>query len=99
MFGKLVRLMTCMLPVAASRRGRCTNCGACCRLPRPCPFLRRSATGQARCAIYLIRPPSCRRYPRSPAEFVTAATCGYFFADGRKHTTESRVEVHQDAAG
>jgi hypothetical protein len=29
--------------------------------------------------VYHARPPSCRKYPRTSAENLTPATCGYYF--------------------
>lgn len=78
---KIKRFITCLLPVARNRRGTCHNCGACCRLPWPCLFLREDPEGRSRCTIYPVRPPNCRKYPRTAMEFVTTATCGYRFED------------------
>ncbi|MCX7818585.1 MAG: hypothetical protein N2652_05160 [Kiritimatiellae bacterium] len=80
-WSKLKRnLVTCWLPVAPGRTGGCRACGACCRLPYRCPALRMSADGRSRCAIYAVRPPSCRVYPRTPREHITAEVCGFRFA-------------------
>lgn len=79
MKNKLVRLGTSLLPVAPDRRGTCNRCGECCKLPYPCPFLRYDAEGLSSCAIYRVRPPSCRKYPRTAAENLTAETCGFYF--------------------
>jgi hypothetical protein len=76
---KLKRLATSLLPVDAGRRGDCNRCGECCKLPFPCPFLRYDDAGLSRCAVYHARPPSCRKYPRTSAENLTPATCGYYF--------------------
>lgn len=76
---KLKRAFTSLLPMDPSRQGECNRCGACCKLPVPCPFLRFDARGLSSCAVYYARPPSCRKYPRTAAENVTPATCGYFF--------------------
>jgi hypothetical protein len=79
MFKKLLRFITSFLPVAANRRGSCNRCGACCKLPYPCPFLRFDAEGLSSCAVYLFRPPSCRKYPRTASENLTPEQCGFFF--------------------
>jgi len=80
MRNKFKRLATSMLlPVAENRRGDCNRCGECCKLPYPCPFLRYDEHGLSRCAVYHFRPPSCRKYPRTAAENLTPAVCGYYF--------------------
>lgn len=76
---KLRRTLTCFLPVAKNRRGKCIGCGACCKLPNKCPFLRFKQNGKSYCAIYPIRPLSCRKYPRTESEHITKETCGYWF--------------------
>lgn len=76
---KLKRLATSLLPVAANRIGSCNRCGECCKLPYPCPFLRYDAEGLSLCAIYNFRPPSCRKYPRTSEENLTAEICGFSF--------------------
>ncbi len=78
---KIQRFATSLLPVDAGRRGDCNRCGACCKLPYPCPFLRYDAGGLSSCAVYHARPPSCRKYPRTASENLTPATCGYYFVD------------------
>lgn len=79
MKNKIKRLATSLLPVAANRHGDCNRCGECCKLPYPCPFLRYDEDGLSSCAVYLVRPPSCRKYPRTAAENMTAHVCGYYF--------------------
>jgi hypothetical protein len=79
MKNKLKRLTTSLLPVAANRRGECNRCGHCCKLPYPCVFLRYDEEGLSRCAVYRFRPPSCRKYPRTASENVTAEACGFYF--------------------
>jgi len=76
---KLKRALTSILPVAKNRKGRCINCGACCRLPNRCPFLRFKKDGKSYCLIYKMRPFSCRKYPRTKDEWITRETCGYWF--------------------
>jgi len=76
---KLKRTFTSVLPVSKRRKGNCVSCGACCKLPNVCPFLRYGPDGKSSCAIYLIRPLNCRKYPRTESEFLTAETCGFRF--------------------
>ncbi len=79
MKNKLKRFATAFLPVSKARRGSCNRCGECCKLPFPCPFLRYDEQGLSSCAVYYARPLSCRKYPRTPEENLTAETCGYYF--------------------
>ena len=76
---KLKRTVTSLLPVDKSRKGNCRRCGACCKLPNTCPFLSIDELGLSVCKIYWLRPPSCRKYPRTKSELLTADTCGYSF--------------------
>lgn len=123
---RIKRTFTSVLPVSKRRKGQCINCGACCKLPNVCPFLKYRSDGKARlrvarlpftlrsttkdggarsdsilrsrattkdesakagyvgrrkayCAIYIVRPLNCRKYPRAESEFITADTCGYRF--------------------
>lgn len=78
---KVKRTVTGFLPVDKSRKGRCRQCGACCKLPNPCPFLSIDENGDCTCKIYPIRPLNCRKYPRSESELLTADTCGYHFGE------------------
>ncbi|EIC23198.1 hypothetical protein [Thiorhodovibrio frisius] len=78
---KALRFATSWLPVDERRRGECNRCGECCKLPLPCPFLRYDEQGLSLCTVYHARPPSCRKYPRTPDENITPATCGFFFDD------------------
>jgi Fe-S-cluster containining protein len=87
MLNKLKRFTTSLLPVDASRQGDCNRCGACCRLPYPCPFLRFDDQGLSSCSVYHLRPPSCRKYPRTSAENLTPEQCGFFFVDGEEIET------------
>jgi len=36
---KIKRTCTSFLPVAKNRKGKCNDCGACCKLPNVCNFL------------------------------------------------------------
>jgi len=78
---RIKRTFTSVLPVAQQRRGQCVHCGACCKLPNVCPFLKSNGDGHVHCRIYPIRPLNCRKYPRTPSEHVTADTCGFQFED------------------
>jgi hypothetical protein len=76
---RLKRTLTSGLPVSPKRKGRCAQCGACCKLPNVCLFLKTDGDGKGRCAIYPIRPLNCRKYPRTESEHITQDTCGYRF--------------------
>jgi len=76
---KIRRTLTSILPVDKNRRGKCINCGECCKLPTVCPFLRFKPDGKAYCIIHPIRPLNCRKYPRTKAECITKDTCGFRF--------------------
>ena len=78
---RIKRTFTSVLPVSEWRRGRCANCGACCKLPNVCPFLKANGDGKGYCAIYPIRPFNCRKYPRTESEHLTKDTCGFRFED------------------
>jgi len=78
---RIRRTFTSVLAVSEGRRGQCVHCGACCKLPNVCPFLKANGEGQGYCAIYSVRPLNCRKYPRIPAEHITADTCGFRFED------------------
>jgi len=76
---KLKRALTGLLPVAPNREGECLDCGACCKLMFRCPFLAYDKKrSKARCRIYPLRFPACRKYPRAEAEQV-CSPCGYRF--------------------
>jgi hypothetical protein len=76
---RIKRTFTSVLPISKRREGECVHCGACCKLPNVCPFLKYGADGQSSCSIYPIRPLNCRKYPRTESEFITEDTCGYRF--------------------
>ena len=76
---KIKRTFTSILPVSKRRKGKCVNCGACCKLPNACPFIKLSPDGKVFCGIYPIRPLNCRKYPRTESELITQETCGYRF--------------------
>ncbi len=76
---KLKRTLTSVLPVDPHRVGECDQCGKCCVLPVPCPFYD-SEKGEKRCSIYPVRPPQCRKYPRTAEEQIVFP-CGYSFPE------------------
>ena len=76
---KTKRTFTSILPVSERRQGCCVNCGACCKLPNACPFIKSGEDGKEFCSIYAIRPHNCRKYPRTESELITQETCGYKF--------------------
>ncbi|MEI7904612.1 MAG: hypothetical protein WCI43_04255 [Candidatus Firestonebacteria bacterium] len=78
---KAYRTLTCLLPPAKNRAGKCIQCGKCCSLPNKCPFLKVKADGSAHCVIHVIRPLNCRKYPRTKKEHITPETCGYTFKE------------------
>jgi len=76
---KIKRTFTSVLPVSDRRRGECVHCGACCKLPNVCPFLKTNGKGEGYCGVYPLRPLNCRKYPRTEAEHITKDTCGFRF--------------------
>lgn len=76
---KAKRTITAVLPVSERRGDKCINCGACCKLPNACPFIKPDEDGKEFCSIYPIRPLNCRKYPRTESECVTQHTCGFKF--------------------
>lgn len=84
--GKGKRFATSLvLPVDENRAGECANCGACCKFLFRCPFLRAAEGGKGtyRCTVYPIRPPQCRKYPRTRLEQIHHP-CGYYFKESSK---------------
>lgn len=69
-----------MLPVEETREGNCMNCGACCKFLYKCPFLKfeNQDLDKAICTIHTLRPPMCRKYPRTREEQIHHP-CGYRF--------------------
>ncbi len=76
---KLKRTISSVLPVSKKRKGKCINCGECCKLPNVCPFLRFKEDKTSYCSIYHFRPLNCRKYPRTKSEFLTTSTCNFKF--------------------
>ena len=56
MKNKIKRTITSILPIEEGRNGSCNHCGACCRLPFRCVFLKTAADNTERCSIYTVRP-------------------------------------------
>ena len=81
MSSKLVRTITSILPVQKNRVGTCNGCGACCHLPVRCTFLTEDESGLSRCSIYKIRPPNCRKFPRTASQLeLVEKECSYSFS-------------------
>lgn len=77
---KLKRTITSFLPVEEGRTGSCNNCGACCHLPYRCVFLKTAEDEKEYCSIYTVRPPNCRKFPRTAEEHqLVQDTCGFEF--------------------
>ncbi len=77
---KIERMFTSILPVDKQRTGECNNCGACCHLPFRCYFLKSGEDGKEYCSIYAIRPPNCRKFPRTLEQYNHVKdTCGFSF--------------------
>jgi len=72
-------LCAIFLPVAKNRQGQCNRCGACCKLPKPCPFLGYQPDGKAFCRIQKLKPLTCKKYPQMEHHQVTRDVCGYWF--------------------
>jgi hypothetical protein len=89
---KAKRTITSVFPVAKNRTGQCVGCGACCKLPHPCSFLKYNEDGRSFCAIYTIRPLNCRKYPRTASECLTSDTCGFRFEQLPAH---SLLPIHR----
>ncbi|MBI5119008.1 hypothetical protein HZA56_21295 [Candidatus Poribacteria bacterium] len=72
---KIQRTFTSLLPVDEGRKGSCRRCGQCCKLAFDCPFY----DGKG-CVVYSLRPPQCRKYPRTKEESIVQ-DCGFIFGD------------------
>ena len=82
---KIKRTLGSFLPVSKSREGECNNCGACCHLPFRCTFLKTGKDGKGHCTIYKVRPPNCRKFPRTVEELDTVKdTCSFLFNEAQK---------------
>ena len=78
-YARVKRTLTSAMPVAKNRKGSCVDCGACCKLPNTCYFLKYHKNGKSYCSIHSIRPLNCRKYPRTHSELITGDTCGFRF--------------------
>lgn len=78
-WNKVYRFFTSFLPIDNKRKGKCDNCGACCRLPTKCCFLKFDLDNKSYCSIYKYRPLQCRKYPRNKKEWITQDTCSHSF--------------------
>ncbi|EKD27742.1 MAG: hypothetical protein ACD_79C00596G0001 [uncultured bacterium] len=78
---KIKRQITAFLPIHVTRTGTCKSCGSCCKLVFKCPWLKFDENGKSFCKIYSHRPLSCKKYPRTSSEFVTANICGFKFEE------------------
>lgn len=67
-----------ILPVEPGRKGECTRCAACCKISFRCIFLKK----KNECAIYPIRPPNCRKFPRRRIDLTEVNTCGFYWPNG-----------------
>ncbi len=80
MIRKLQRTITSLMPVEEGRTGSCNNCGACCKLPFRCQFLKETEEGSYYCGVYQLRPPNCRKFPRTPSDLeLVKDNCGFSF--------------------
>lgn len=61
------------MPVRKGRKGECEGCGDCCRLPFKCFFL----SDENKCRIYALRPPQCRKFPRTKKDLTEVDSCGF----------------------
>lgn len=69
--GKVRRLLS-VFREKPQRQGACDGCGLCCG---DCPAL----TREGGCAIYAVRPLTCRIFPAGPEDLAEVARCGYSF--------------------
>lgn len=99
MIRKLKRTVTSLKPIEEGRTGSCNNCGACCRLPFRCVFLKTMTDDRNEqkeyCSIYVIRPPNCRKFPRTPDELsLVKNTCGFGFDEAlSKHSDKKTIKI------
>lgn len=76
---KCKRFFSAFLPISENRTGKCIRCGNCCKLPKPCIFLKENKNEKDVCLIYAVRPLNCRKYPRVEEEQITKKTCRFQF--------------------
>ena len=92
MLSKLTHTLTSLLPVDNHRSGSCNHCGECCRLPFTCFFLRTGSDGKSYCSAYRLRPPTCRKFPRTSAQLeLVRDVCGFSFAEARSRQPATSV--------
>ena len=98
---KSQQFLECLLPVAKNRVGECQQCGRCCKLVMKCIFFRNN-----RCIIYNIRPPQCRKSPRT-VKYLKEGCPGYSFTKRKYYDTKvealaarkpGRQRIYYDAA-
>ncbi|RJP58887.1 MAG: hypothetical protein C4541_07155 [Candidatus Auribacter fodinae] len=70
-----------------ARSGQCNRCGECCTILNACPFVSFDASGLAVCAIYEVRPDSCKQYPRANNQLCPS--CGYSFQSRKQKVKQS----------
>lgn len=98
MKNKIKRTLSSFLPVEEGRNGACNNCGACCHLPFRCLFLKTAETGKEYCSIYTVRPPNCRKFPRTREEFeLVRDTCGFEFETVDETAGEQIIKFKKSA--
>ena len=95
MINKLKRTLTSLMPVEDGRIGSCNNCGACCRLPFRCMFSKTTTDENNEqkeyCSIYTVRPPNCRKFPRSAEEYsLVKDTCGFDFNEASQTSNSKK---------
>lgn len=79
------------------RKGRCVQCGTCCKLLFRCPFL----DNENRCSIYTsgLRPAVCAKFPICPKDLVDVqlvgdCECGYRFDAEEKPIARTETQRH-----
>jgi hypothetical protein len=99
MLSKVTRTLTSLLPVENHRVGACHQCGACCRLPFKCVFLRTGTDGKSYCSAYRFRPPTCRKFPRTSAQLeLVRDVCGFSFSEAPQ-ANPARTNETDDCRG
>jgi len=76
---KVCRSLASFFPVSRDRVGSWVRRGKCCSLPNKRIFLREKNDWRSSCLIYPVSPGSCKKYPRTEKEHMTAETCGFSF--------------------
>jgi len=79
MLKKIQRFSSSFKQVDLGRDGGCNGCADCCKLPNRCAFLKSTPDGEI-CSIYKVRPPSCRKFPRTQKQLdLVKQNCGFSF--------------------